>query len=205
MSTGDEHDDSSPSQRVKYARTLVVGVASVAAVVSIVLFLRAGTERADVDPAQLGPEEEEPDVREGEVADLREEVSSLRTAVEDLDEQMSAPGSTPSDEDDLARDVARLRQAVERVEAAILDDPDRALQLPLLRRDIDEVRDSLDDSIAALNRDIDRQYDLMKWVVGTLAFGMIGLVVSVVLPARPRESKVRERSRAERRSTRTVG
>lgn len=80
--------------------------------------------------------------------------------------------------------LENLSTRLGRIEASILDDPSKALEVPLLRRDLDSSKDAAQDALNGIQRDVDRQYDLMKWTMGTLVLGMGGLVVNQIVSAR---------------------
>jgi len=75
--------------------------------------------------------------------------------------------------DNLDKDMTALQSAV-------LEDPVKALELPLLRRDLENARVANDAGVQSVKADIERQYDLMKWLVGTFALGMLGMLATVL-------------------------
>jgi hypothetical protein len=86
------------------------------------------------------------------------------------------------------RDLSVIRQQLEslkiqinqttekqrRIENVILENPQRSLELPMIRRDIEEIRTSQKQDVVYLNQGIDRIYDFNKWLLG-------GMAVSVLL------------------------
>ena len=50
----------------------------------------------------------------------------------------------------------------------------------MLRKDIENARLSNQASIQAVQQDVDRQYDLMKFVVGTFALGFLALIAQAM-------------------------
>lgn len=71
------------------------------------------------------------------------------------------------------------RQA--RIEQVILNNPARALELPLLRNDLDNAREVNAQSLTAIRASVDQIYDLNKWLLGGMAIGIIALAVSSFL------------------------
>jgi hypothetical protein len=71
-------------------------------------------------------------------------------------------------------------QRLLKLESIILDNPEKALALPLLRAEIARVERQAIRDFDAVRLENARAYDLMKWVVGmtgAVSFGLIGLAV----------------------------
>ena len=77
------------------------------------------------------------------------------------------------------RSLRRIDSQFQALQQAIGNSPLKALELPLLRRDLDNVKASNQATANSLRGDIDRQYDLMKWVLGTLVLGVAGILATV--------------------------
>ncbi|MEA3011618.1 MAG: hypothetical protein QOD42_163 [Sphingomonadales bacterium] len=71
------------------------------------------------------------------------------------------------------------RQA--RIEQVILNNPGRALELPLLRNDLDNMREVNAQSLTAIKASVDQIYDLNKWLLGAMAIAIIALAISSFL------------------------
>jgi uncharacterized coiled-coil protein SlyX len=113
--------------------------------------------------------------QKGDIAELRSALTRL---------SRPTPGSA------VARRIATVESALRRqrrevatLNDAIVESPAKALQMPLLRRDLTNQAAASRDAIAAVQGDIDRQYDLMKWVIGSLFVGILGMMLTVVVPA----------------------
>lgn len=78
----------------------------------------------------------------------------------------------------LRRQVESITKRQEKIEEAIQTNPEKALSLPLLRKDIDSIRDNGAQSIAAIKASVDQVYDLTKWLLGSLAVGIISLAIA---------------------------
>lgn len=98
--------------------------------------------------------------------------------------------STPSPADRLGAAVAKtskqvegIRSEVEEIRSAILADPAKAVRFALLQRDLANEREQSAAAVANVQSDVDREYDLMKWIIGTLVIGVAGMVLTVVVPA----------------------
>jgi hypothetical protein len=97
----------------------------------------------------------------------------------------------PTDRRKVAAEVRGMREKVNQLDGemsglqtAILRSPAKAIELPLLARDLDNQRAANQASLAAIQQDIDRQYDLMKWIVGSFIVGIGGMVFAAIKSAR---------------------
>lgn len=109
--------------------------------------------------------------------------------VEELRAEINALGDTPS-RGRLAAEVAGIRRRVRALasdQAALREvlapDPVKALKVALLQRDLKSSQATAKASVDAVRADIERQYDLMKFVVGTLGLGLLAVIASVAVPA----------------------
>jgi hypothetical protein len=79
----------------------------------------------------------------------------------------------------LAEIKARLDAFSERInqyDAAIVEDPTKALSMPLLRRDVENLTEALN----ATRNEVDRVYDQNKWFIGlvvTMTISVVGLAI----------------------------
>lgn len=62
----------------------------------------------------------------------------------------------------------RLEESSKTLTAAVVDNPEKAMSLPLLRRDIEALKVAIQSSSVALNQQIDRVYDMIKWILGVI-------------------------------------
>jgi len=78
-------------------------------------------------------------------------------------------------------DVEVLDSRIQILEDGLLENPEKALAVPLLRKDIQQIEYSYKENLAAMSMNLDRLYDQNKWFIRlmlTMAIGFIGLVVS---------------------------
>ena len=78
----------------------------------------------------------------------------------------------------MSTNVKQIDREVSALQDAILKDPAKALEMPLLRRDIESNQLANQAALVAVREELDRQYDLMKWILGTFALGVVGLIVT---------------------------
>lgn len=72
-------------------------------------------------------------------------------------------------------------QIIDVIETAIQESPERAMSIPMLRRDLTALQGDLRDGNLATRAEIDRIYDLGKWLLGlfgTMAIGILGIATT---------------------------
>ena len=125
----------------------------------------------------------------GALTDLNRRMVDIEAHDKQLQEQVRAlSGKKAPTQAKLAAQVNGLDVQVKKVNGqvaelrdAIQEDPVKALRLPLMARDVRSVREANEAAIDRVAEDIDRQYDLMKFVVGTLALSIIGTLTTVLI------------------------
>jgi hypothetical protein len=70
------------------------------------------------------------------------------------------------------------------LEDALMNNPSKALQLPLLARDLENDRRLNEAAFLALRREAEGQDELIRWVFGTFIVGIITMLLAVLLPMR---------------------
>ncbi len=84
-------------------------------------------------------------------------------------------------------DLTALDKRIQGIETAILDNPSKAISIPLLRQELETVKVDAQKEADSQTKQIDRIYDQNKWFIGlmfTMAIGLIGLAVSNFIQAR---------------------
>jgi hypothetical protein len=108
------------------------------------------------------------------------QITALRAEVGRLQAELQALRSTPDRSSmgaqvaSLAVTTADLRARQQRLEGAIMDDPARALQVPLLRRDLDNLIAQQVQQVEAQRRDVERLYQLLIGLFAALAVSIVG-------------------------------
>ena|ERR1700686_115605 len=74
-----------------------------------------------------------------------------------------------------------------KLEQVILENPAKAIEVPLLRKDLENLKDAQQQNSLALKQGVDQVYDLNKWLLGAMAVSIVTLAVSNLL--RGREKK----------------
>ena len=81
-------------------------------------------------------------------------------------------------------DIVALSSRMKSLEDALLENPEKALAIPLMRKDMKQIEDAHKQSVATMVRSIDRIYDQNKWFIGTMALGLITLAISSFVQTR---------------------
>jgi hypothetical protein len=155
------------------ATTLVAGLGTLAAVLTLLFDLApVETPREPVEsptPTPTPPASAEVRQLAAQVRRLEAEVGSL-----------SKPARNSVLATQLER-VDRRLQGVERTSTAlreaILPDPERAVQVPLLRQEVDRLETRTEDALDGFERDVDRQFTFITFIVATFGVGLLGQAV----------------------------
>lgn len=81
------------------------------------------------------------------------------------------------------------------LEDALVENPAKALSIPLIRKDIDNLKESEQKDIDTLKGQMATIYDQNKWFIGlmfTLAIGMISLAVGNFIPKKSKDKDEKE-------------
>ena len=83
--------------------------------------------------------------------------------------------------------INQLKDSLGKIETVILEDPAKALAIPLIMKDLDSMRNSYRSDLLGTKEEISRIYDQNKWFIGlmfTMAIGLLGLGISNFMQAR---------------------
>jgi hypothetical protein len=105
-----------------------------------------------------------------DIASLKQEQIALQTPPEGTVESAQFRS--------LDERLTQLDQREAKLEQVIMDNPAKALEVPLLQRDVENDRKSAEERFTSIKADNDRVYDQMKWVFGFFFTGLIALIVS---------------------------
>lgn len=128
-----------------------------------------------------------PDAYLAQLQDHQRSLDRLRRDLEALSQQQRALRQSieqPSQNRDIASLSGRLddiSQRQERIEQVILNNPARALEIPMLRNDLNNMREANAQRLEAIKASVDQSYDLNKWLLGTMAITIIGLAITTFL------------------------
>ena len=123
----------------------------------------------------------------------RDTLGPIISHLSQIEQHISSLSSIPK-EDALNIQLQKLHDSFDdlasreaKIEAIILDNPSKALEVLLLRRDLDNVKESQQAALGSLKDNIDRIYDLNKWLLGAMAVSIVTLAAGNLL--RQKETK----------------
>ena len=106
---------------------------------------------------------------------LSNEVVSIKRDIESL-KNISPNQKISSVISSIEEKINSVTSKMEIIETAIVENPERAMSLPILRRDMDALSSDLRGDLAALRTEVDRVYDLNKWFIGLMATMSVGVL-----------------------------
>jgi hypothetical protein len=110
------------------------------------------------------------------VANLRSDVDALKKAVRDIEAlPREAKLALKLQQIQVTISDVQLRQT--KLEQILLNNPAKALELPLLQRDFEGLKTAHQATAASLKETVDRIYDLNKWLLGGIAISVIALAL----------------------------
>lgn len=136
-----------------------------------------------------------PDVN-SRIANLENEVKSLRQEINGL--KQNTPSSNTSNANTAS--LQELDGRISVIEQAVLDNPSRALQLPMLSQEMDNMKASYEKDLQTTRQEVDRLYDLNKWFIGlmfTMALGIVSMSISNFMkkpetPSKPSSTRTKK-------------
>lgn len=111
---------------------------------------------------------------------LRAEITSLRSQITKLS-SVSEDSRVAARLDKLDTSLIHVGAKLSKLESVILENPSKALEMPLLRKDIDNLKSGHNSELASIRQEIERVYDFNKWFLGlmfTMAVGVLGLAIT---------------------------
>jgi hypothetical protein len=165
-------------RRLEYIISVIVAISAiVTAIISFNLFRKTpdnASENSDyIINKMISPIRVDLDKLHKDMEDLKQTVHSMTSL---SNEEKSAINIMDTD-----RKVSELTKKIDIIERAVVDNPERAMSLPMLRRDIDGLRTDLLGDIGTAREEISRIYDLSMWflgLMGTMALGVLGMAVA---------------------------
>lgn len=112
-----------------------------------------------------------PALSAAEFGDLQQQVYLMRRTLTAM--QNGDRGGAP-DVRGLAVRVQAIEQHQHDLERIILQDPDKALQMPLFQRDLQNERDSRVREMASMTQSVDHVYSLSQWLIGGIVLILLG-------------------------------
>jgi hypothetical protein len=124
---------------------------------------------------------------------LEAKFQDLGSRLNALEQRISSISTIPKEDalyielQKLTTSVGDLNSREAKIETVILQNPAKALKMPLLRRDLDNIKESQQAAIVILKDSVDRIYDINKWLLGAMAVSIVTLAAGNLL--KPKEPK----------------
>lgn len=87
----------------------------------------------------------------------------------------------------LEKKVEQLNLSLDNLYSAINSNPEKALSIPMINKEIKSLDEKIKENAANFERQMDRTYQMFMWVCGTLALGLLGLIITVVITFKAKE------------------
>ncbi len=84
--------------------------------------------------------------------------------------------------------IKKLEVQVNVINKAIMQSPEKALSIPMLRKDVDALKLQNEHTAKSLEREIGSAYEIIKWVLGTIVLGILGISASVFVATREKKN-----------------
>jgi len=82
-----------------------------------------------------------------------------------------------SDKSNLNSEVLTLKRQIESLNKVILDNPEKAISVPLLKVEIQNQKDQNEKEIKSIKDDIARVYDINKWIIGLVFTMLVSIII----------------------------
>lgn len=116
-----------------------------------------------------------------------EHINAIETEIDSIKKQLEAFNNIPEKSAvsmrlaKLEENVSKLSSEISGLNGVIMQSPQKALEMPMLRRDVTALKAQYESDTRSLQREIERAYDTMKWVMGTIVLGILGLAASIMV------------------------
>jgi hypothetical protein len=172
--------------RADLPKLLPALVTVVTAIITIVVFIAQSGQLSSLLGSMPGgsSDRERIETLRDQVRELESEVTAINQRLAEATERSSEPngGLDPTIVAALEARTASNADAIEKFSGLLLTKPEQVITLPLMQRDVQAVREDL----ASVKGQVKDLSSLMtetagqnRWVIGTLALGMLTLVVPV--------------------------
>ena len=128
---------------------------------------------------------------------INSEIAGIKQEQTKLNDQINALSQTTS-QNVLASDVAGLKTSLNnvderltKIESVIVQDPQSALEIPLLRKDLENISTTTELQIAAIRQDIDRSYNLVFATIVSLVIAVLASAIGNMFK-KDKEGKAKE-------------
>jgi chromosome segregation ATPase len=124
---------------------------------------------------------------EQRITQIEDDFGKLSTELKNVHDSLKDISNLPKDAklsfqlQQIQKTVANIQGRQDQLEQVIVTSPSKALEMPLFKRDLENLKDAQKAEALTFKEDIDRVYDLNKWLFGTIGLGIITLAISTFL------------------------
>jgi hypothetical protein len=109
---------------------------------------------------------------ENQITKLKSELTSSKNIIDSLN-ITKVDGNTSN----LNLEVVNLKRQIESLNKVILDNPEKAISVPLLKIEIQNQKDQNEKEIKSIKDDIARVYDINKWIIGLVFTMLVSIII----------------------------
>lgn len=89
--------------------------------------------------------------------------------------------------DSINTTISLLNQKLDALSSVITSTPEKALALPLIKEDVEDLRAESGRQADEIRGEMNRMYDMNKWLMGLILAALVGTIVNNVIQARKAE------------------
>ncbi len=114
------------------------------------------------------------------ITELATDVRAVKTSVSAVETQIAAlsqiseTNALTAEVNRVSNSLGKLEENMSRIQTAILDDPMKALEVPLLRKDMESIKSLNEAQITAVRGEVERTNGLLIGTIVALALGVLG-------------------------------
>lgn len=118
---------------------------------------------------------------------MAEIIALKKDVLEIKNNQMKIPSSKGAKINDVVKEIIYkklddIENKQKSIEDVILNNPEKALTIPLMQRDINNIKETNIQNFTSIKQSIDQIYDLTKWLLGALSVGVLSLAIANFVP-----------------------
>lgn len=158
---------------------VTLGAAIAGVVAGVITFSAEEVRKIEVVDVEFAVRPKESALSQ-QIENVHKEVSLLKVQVAELT-KVPESVAISAKLHELDAKVAAVDEQLSALNKTIMASPEKALEVPMLRRDILAIQRQYESVTKSLEREITRAYDTIKWVIGTIVLGILGLAAGVFL------------------------
>ena len=111
--------------------------------------------------------------------DLRNKINNLKLELNNqkvINDKLKSNTVVAFDTSDYGKDLYKIKDQIENLNNIILEDPEKALTVPLLKVEIKNQKEQNDKELQSIKDDMTRIYDMNKWIIGLVFTMLVSLI-----------------------------